>query len=116
MHGHQRDRLGHVERRAAAQADDRVGAVRAIGADAVVDLAPGRVAPKLRIDGYLETFHPGAESLQQRQGCDAAVGDDQRARDALHAQMLGDELARAGSEVDRGRKGEPVQGHRMAIV
>ena len=68
MHGHQRDCLGDVERRAAAEADDRVGAmVRAEGGDAVLDLAPGRVAPDLRIDGDLEAFHPGAEFLQQRQ-------------------------------------------------
>ena len=47
---HQRDRLAHVERRAAAEDDDAVGAVLVERGDAAFDLALGRIAEDAGVD------------------------------------------------------------------
>ena len=48
----------------------------------------------------------------RRQRGDAAVGDDQRALEALRGQVLGNELARARAEVNGRREGESLDAHR----
>ena len=112
--GHQRDRLGDVERGASAQSDDRIGTMLAEGGDAVGDLAFDRIAPDVGIHGDVEPMQVGDELRKQRQRGDAAVGDDQRALQALRGQVLGDELARARAEVNGRREGKSVDGHRAA--
>ncbi len=108
--GHQRDRLRDVERGAAAQADHRVGAMRLVRRGAAADLARDRVAPDLRVDGDVESREVGDERRQQRQRGDAAVGHDQRPADAGFLEVPGDELARAGAEMDG--RGEAEAGDR----
>ena len=114
MSRHQRDRLGDVERGAAAEADHCVGAMCLEGGHAVVDLALHRVAPDLRVRRHLEPGKIVDERFQHRQRGDAAVGDDQRSLHTLRDQVLGDELARAGTEVDGRREGEAMNGHDKA--
>ena len=65
---HQRDRLGDVERRAAAQADHRVGAVRLVGGDAFVDLASDRVAPDAGEDADVEADSDATKSASSGSG------------------------------------------------
>jgi len=48
--------------------------------------------------------------VQDRQGAQAPVGDDERALEALLLQVLGDQVARAGAEVDGGGEGEFFDG------
>ena len=55
------------------------------------------------------TLKPDSEStncLEHRQRRDAAIGDDERSLDAGAFEMIGDERARAGSEVNGGGKAE----------
>ena len=112
MDRHQRDRLGDVERSAAAQPDDRIGAMLAERRNAVLNLGFHRIAPDFRINADLEPVQIGDELLEHRQRRDAAVGHDERALEAVRAEMLGHERARARPEVDGRRKGETVDGHR----
>ena len=102
---HQRDRLGDVERRAAAEADDRIGAMRAVRRDAVIDLALDRVAPDVRNRPRRRGRQVGDELREQRQRRDAAVGDDQRPLQALLVEVLGRRACarrgRSGSSSER---------------
>jgi len=100
MHCHQRDRFGDIERGTTAETDHRIGAMRLVGGHALIDLAADGIAPDLGIDGDVETRQAGDECLEHRQRRNAAVGDDERALDALRLQMFGDELACAGAEVN----------------
>ena len=59
-----------------------------------------RVAPDLGVDRRVEAGQHRAEFREQRQRRDAAIGDDQRTQDPLRLQVVGDEPARAGAEVD----------------
>ena len=107
------DDLGDVERRAAADADDGVGAVRAERRRAGHHLARRRVAEHAAEDRRRE---PGGREVGRQLGDDrqrreALVGDDERALQAALAQLRADELARARAEVDRRRKGELGDGH-----
>ncbi len=106
MHRHERDRLRDVQRRAAAEPDDRIGVVRLEGLHAIGDLLLGGIAVDPGIDLHREPVEPRAEVLQDRQRCQPLVGDDQRALHALLAQVLGHQAPRAGTEVDGGREGE----------
>jgi hypothetical protein len=64
MHGHQRDDLRDIERRTAAKADDPVGAVGAIGRDALVDLASDRVAVNAGVDPDSRPSEPMLKSAR----------------------------------------------------
>ncbi len=108
---HQRDGLGHVQRGAAADADDRIRAMRLVRGRAGHHLAAHRVAEDLREHADGETGQVGDQRGEQRQRGDAAIGDQQRARDALRLQVVGDELARAGAEMDGGREAEAFDAH-----
>ena len=54
MDGHQRYDFRHIERGAAAKADHRVGAVRAIGFDPCTDLGSDRISVDSRVDADFE--------------------------------------------------------------
>ena len=80
-----------------------------------VDLAGDRVAPDVRNTRRRRGPAGRRRTIcEQRQRRDAAVGDDQRALDALRLEVLGDQLARAGAEMDGGGKSESVNGHCVA--
>ena len=96
------------KRRATTQSDDRVGAVRLVRLRAMIDLALHRVAPDLGVDGDVKTGQSGDELGEQRQRRDAAIGDDERPAHALRLQVIGDEAAGAGTEMDRRRKAEAM--------
>ena len=98
--------LGDVERRAAAQADHRIGVVRLVRGGALLHLAADGIAPDLGEDGDVEARQRRDEIGEQRQRRDPAVGDDERPRDAFGLEVVRDQLAGAGSEVDGGRKAE----------
>jgi hypothetical protein len=87
---HQRDRLRDVECSAAAQADHRVGAVRLVGGDSFLDLAPHRVAPDAGEDADMEARKRGDDIREERQRRNAAIGDDERSLDVLALEMLRD--------------------------
>ncbi len=114
MARHQRDRLGDIERRAAAQADHRIGVVRLVRGRALLHLAADGIAPDLGENADIETRQRRDEVREQRQRRDPAVGDDERPLDALGLEMVRDELAGAGSEVDGGREAESCDGHGCA--
>ena len=98
---HQRNGLGDVERRAAADADDGVRAMGLERGCAGHHLAAHRIAEDVREHRDVEAGQVGEQCAEQRQRGDAAIGDQQRARDSLGLQVIGDELARAGAEMDR---------------
>ena len=108
---HQRNGLGDVERRAAADTDDRVRAVRLERGRAGHHLAAHRIAEDVREHGDVEAGQVGEQGAEQRQRGYAAIGDQQRARDALGLQVVGDELACAGAEVDGGGEAEAFDAH-----
>jgi hypothetical protein len=58
MGGHERDGLGHVQGGAAAQADDPVRPVRAIGGHARGDRALDGIAGDVREEGRLQAGRP----------------------------------------------------------
>ena len=111
VRGHQPDDLGHIQRGAAAEADHAVGTVRLEGRGAGHDHRARRVAVDAVEDGDMQLGQLRAELGQHRQRGQSAVGDDQRASAAGIAQMAGNELARAGTEVDRGGEGEAAEAH-----
>ena len=108
MAGHEGDGLGHVERGAAAEADDGVRLVGAERLDARDHLAVHGIA---RDAGELAGGQrPAAEQaedlLEDGQRGEALVGDEQRAPEALLLEVGAQHLARAGAEMDEGRKGK----------
>ena len=111
VRGGDADHLGHVERRAAAEADHAIGAMRLEGGRARHHLAGGRVAEHAGEHGHLQPRQMGLELGQHRQRGQRLVGDDQRALEALLAQVLRHFLARAGAEVDGGGKGKAADAH-----
>src|SRR6266702_5875600 len=58
------------------------------------------------MDLHREPFEAGGELREDRQRGEALVGDDERALHAMPLQVLGDELARAGTEMDFSWEGE----------
>jgi len=99
------------KRRTAAEADDAIGAVGLVGSGSIHHLRGGGVAMNAAVDGHVQVAQMGAELRQHRQGRQRAVGDDQGALAALRAQVLGDELARAGAELDGGGEGKTGDAH-----
>src|SRR5207249_10771121 len=69
------------------------------------------IAPDLRIDRWREARQSGDERFHHRQRSDAAIGDDQRTLDTVCVQVLGDEVSRAGAEMNRRRKSKARHGH-----
>jgi hypothetical protein len=108
VRGHQRHRLGDIQRRAAAEADDAIGAVGLEGRHAVVDLLLHRVAEDAAVDGRIQALQRRLELRQHRQRGEALVGDDERALQAAVGEVLGDQLAGAGAEVDLCREGKLI--------
>jgi len=106
--GHQRDRLRHVQRGAATQSDYCVGVVRLVRGGARHHLPAHRIARDVGEDRGVKTGQPTQEVPQQRQRGDTAIGDDERPCHALAFQVVGDQPARAGSEVDGRGKGEAL--------
>jgi hypothetical protein len=111
VHGHQRDRLGDVERGAPAESDDGIGRVRLEGAHAVDNLLARRVAMDAGIDLRVEGREAVAEVAQDRECRQSPVGDDERAFHAGALEVVGDQAARAGAEMDRGGKRERGNRH-----
>ncbi len=116
MLGHQRDRLRDIECRAAAHADHRIGAVRLVCGGAGHDLPPHRIAGDIGKDGDIEAAQIGEQVRQQRQRRDPAIGHQQRSFDALTLEVIGDELARAGPEMDGRRKTEALKSHGLPVA
>ncbi len=108
---HHGNRLGDVDGRAAAEAHDGVGAVGAVCGHAVIDLLSHRVAGYARVHLHLEAFELRGEIVQDGKDGEALVGDDQRPLHALLPQVLGDELAGAGAEMNGRGEGEAFDGH-----
>src|SRR5207249_3487568 len=113
---HQGNGLGHIECGAAAQADDGVGAVRLVRRDAIHDLASHGIAPDVGVDIDGKAGKAGDEFLEQRQRRNPAIGDDERAFAAVRLQMLRDQPARAGAEMDGGWKGKLRQRHGQLVL
>jgi hypothetical protein len=82
--------------------------MRLVRGDPVINLAPDGIAPDPGVDADFETRQIRDERLEHRQGRDAAIGDDERTPDAVFLQVIGDELACAGAEVNDRGKGETM--------
>ena len=111
---HQRHGLGDVERGAPPPMPMTASARCALyaAAPAITWLRTG--LPEMSgKDRDVEPGQIGHQCPEQRQRGDAAVGDQQRARNALRFQVVGDEFARAGTEVDRGREAEAFDAHHV---
>jgi len=111
------DDLGDVERGAAADADDAVGAMGAERLGAGHCLARRRVAEDAAEDGRVEAGagEIGLQLRDDRQRREALVGDDERALAAALGEVRADELPGAGAEVDRRRERELGDGHARVI-
>ncbi len=108
------DDLRHVERGAAAEADDAVGRVRTERRAAGVGLRDRRVAVHAVVHGDVETrgLERRDEAGGHGQPGQRAVGDDQRPPLAELGQVRADGPGGAGAEMDGGGKAEAVDGHR----
>jgi hypothetical protein len=82
---------------------------------AVVDLLLHRVAEDARVDLHLKPLEALGEVVQDRQHPEALVGDDERALEALLLQVIGDQVACAGTEVNGGGEGESRDGHEIRV-
>ena len=105
------DHLGHIERRAAPESDDAIGAMRGKGRSALHHLAAGRVAMDAIKHGDLQAIEMAAEFSQHGQCGQGAIGHDQRAAKAQGGQVAGHELARAWPELDGGWKRKILDAH-----
>jgi hypothetical protein len=105
---HHHHRLGDVERRAAAEADDRVGVVGPCGRAAGHRLRAGRIAGDAieHRDVEAGVAQRRDERMSDRQLRQCAVGDDQRAREPFFAQVRPDLAGGARAEADRGGKAD----------
>jgi hypothetical protein len=93
--GHQRDGLGDVEGRAAAQSDHGVGTVVLVGRHALAHLAAHGIAPDAGEDAGMKRGQRRHEFREQGQWRDPAVGDDERSPDVLRPEVIRDERTRA---------------------
>ena len=112
VRSHHGDHLRDVQAGTTAEADDAVGPVCARSRGAFHDLSPRGVAVNAGEHGDIE---PGAETVAEvghdGQGGEPLVRDDDRAFDTGFAQMIADQLARAGAELDGGGETELGDGH-----
>ena len=116
MRRHHGDRLRDVERRTAADADDAVRAMLAVGARARRHLAAHGIAGHAGEHGGRERLEFGEDAGEDGQGGEAAVGYDERARKPALAQVRRDFAARSGAEQDGRGKGEAVHAGVMRRV
>lgn len=110
VHGHQADDLGHIQRRAAPEADDGVRAMCLVGGSAGHHLRTGGVAEDAVEHGHVQARQVALELRHHGQRGQGAVGDDQGALDAAFQQVRSDELASARAEGDGGGESETVDG------
>ncbi len=109
----QRDRLRHVERRAATEAHDAVGAVLAIGLDSGEHLAlhwiPEDTGEDRGFDpGSGEPCFGGAHLGARRE---PSIGDDERSRATGFGERLRKQAHRSGSELNPRGEVELMDGH-----
>jgi hypothetical protein len=105
-----------LERRAAAQADDAVGAVRAEHRGAVHHLPRRRVAGHPRVHRDLQARQQRTELGEHGERFQRLVGDDQRTGEPAIAQVRRHFLAGAGPEADGGGEGKARQRHVLVAL
>jgi hypothetical protein len=106
VHGHQRDRLRDVEGCPAAESHDTIRAVRAEFGNAFVHLRACGIAVHAREDLRRRAVQFRDEGAEDRQVLHPAVGHHERPAHAAGREVRGDEVPRAGAEMDLGREGE----------
>jgi hypothetical protein len=85
-----------------------------VGRHTLPDLAADGIAPDSGEDAGVKRGQRRHEIREQGQRRDPAVGDDERSPDVLRVEVIRDERAGAGAEVNGGRKAESGKGHRGA--